>query len=324
MKVAILGAGAYGLALANTLTDNNVTVNIWTKVKQEYELLSNEGANEKVLPGFRLNEKMQLCENMVDAINDAEIIFVVVASKYLMNTLDEIKRYYNKKQVICIASKGVLQEKLFFMSKIFSKDLNTKKIVILSGGTFAKDMLIKEPMGLMIGTKDKSSGVLTKKSLENEYLKAVISRDTIGIEICGAFKNIFAISLGMIEGLQYNESTKCMFVTKAINELGQMISFFGGDENTILSYAGIGDLWLTGSSTNSRNYTLGLMIGKRLNQQEIKQYISNNTIEGLDSLVAIYRILESIKCKSKFISCLYNIIYNNESLEALKKYLIDN
>lgn len=128
----------------------------------------------------------------------------------------------------------------------------------------------------------------------------------------------------MIEGLQYNESTKCMFVTKAINELGQMISLFGGDENTILSYAGIGDLWLTGTSTNSRNYTLGLMIGKRLNQQEVKQYISNNTIEGLDSLVAIYRILESIKCKSKFISCLYNIIYNNESLEALKNYLIDD
>lgn len=314
MKATILGAGAYGLALADTLTYNKISVKIWTNVKREYEMLASDEGNDKI----------QLCTDMKDAMNGANVVFVVVASKYIMNTLNEIKKYYNKKQIICIATKGILQERLFFLNKIFIKELNTKKIAILSGGTFAKDMFLHEPMGLMIGTHDKNTGRIVRGYLKNDYLSVTVSHDVIGIEICGAFKNIMAISLGIIQGEKYNESTKCMFVTKIVNELSQIINLFNGDKNTILSYAGIGDLWLTGTSTNSRNYTLGVMIGEKYNQREIKQYIYNNTIEGLDSLEAVYKILEDKKYNCRFISCLYDIIYNGKPVELLKKYLIES
>lgn len=314
MKATILGAGAYGLALADTLTYNKISVKIWTNVKREYEMLASDEGNDKI----------QLCTDMKDAMNGANVVFVVVASKYIMNTLNEIKKYYNKKQIICIATKGILQERLFFLNKIFIRELNTKKIAILSGGTFAKDMFLHEPMGLMIGTHDKNTGRIVRGYLKNDYLSVTVSHDVIGIEICGAFKNIMAISLGIIQGEKYNESTKCMFVTKIVNELSQIINLFNGDKNTILSYAGIGDLWLTGTSTNSRNYTLGVMIGEKYNQREIKQYIYNNTIEGLDSLEAVYKILEGKKYNCRFISCLYDIIYNGKPVELLKKYLIES
>lgn len=314
MKATILGAGAYGLALADTLIYNKISVKIWTNVKREYEMLASDEGNDKI----------QLCTDMKDAMNGANVVFVVVASKYIMNTLNEIKKYYNKKQIICIATKGILQERLFFLNKIFIKELDTKKIAILSGGTFAKDMFLHEPMGLMIGTHDKNTGRIVRGYLKNDYLSVTVSHDVIGIEICGAFKNIMAISLGIIQGEKYNESTKCMFVTKIVNELSQIINLFNGDKNTILSYAGIGDLWLTGTSTNSRNYTLGVMIGEKYNQREIKQYIYNNTIEGLDSLEAVYKILEGKKYNCRFISCLYDIIYNDKPVELLKKYLIES
>ena len=324
MKVTILGAGAYGLALADTLAYNKNNVNIWTNVKKEYEMLLSRNNDENIFSDFRINDKIVPYDNIKDALSGAEIIFVVVSSKYIMNVLQEIKKYYNKKQIICIATKGILQERLFFMSRIFSKALNTKKVAVLSGGTFAKDMFLHDPMGLMIGTCNKSSGIDIKRCLKNEYLDVIVSRDIIGIEICGAFKNIMAISLGIIQGNKYNESTKCMFVAKVVNELSQMISLLGGEKNTILSYAGIGDLWLTGTSTTSRNYTFGLMIGEKCSREKINQYINTTTIEGLDSLNAIYKMLKIKNYNSKFISCLYNIIYNDESLELLKEYLRNN
>lgn len=321
MKVTILGAGAYGLALATMINENNHNITIWTKIDSELKELKEKHTNSRVLPDFILPNNFKYTNDLEKAIKDTDLIIIAVPAGFVDNVSKELNKCYNN-QPICIASKGIEQDTCLFVDDVVKKYIKTDNIAVISGPSFAVDIIKKVPIGLSLATKDEETEKVVIKALQNKYLKLRVTDDIIGIEVCGSVKNIIAIAAGMIDGMELPESTQAMFITEALHDMKEIIKALDGNKNTILSFAGFGDLLLTATSIKSRNFRFGKMIGEKTPNEIIEQYKANTTIEGLYTLKSIYKLLDNKKVNIPIINLIYDIIFNNESPEELKDFLI--
>ena len=261
--------------------------------------------------------------DMKDTVENADIIVIAVPAKVVRDVCEMVKGYYEEKQVICIASKGIEQDTCLFLYDVVRNNIKTNDIAVISGGTFAVDIIKKVPVGLSIATKSNYARDLIISAMENDYVKLRPTKDIIGTEICGSIKNVIAIASGMIGGMGYPESTSTMFITESLHDIKELIKALGGDSKTILSFAGFGDLLLTCTSTKSRNYTLGKIIGEKRPREEIDKYIESTTIEGLYTLMAIKKLLKNKKIKMPIINFIYDIIIDKKEPDTLIKFLIE-
>ena len=321
MNITILGAGAFGIALSSMVLENNCNITMWTKTDSEKERLEKERCNKKVLPDYKISDKIVFTTDLEEAIKNSNVIVIAIPVKFVTNIIIELAKYYKKEQHICIASKGIEQGSCLFIANIIKKYIKTKKVCVISGGTFAVDMVKRVPLGLSIASKNKATINILLKALENDYLKLIPTNDVFGVEMYGAIKNVIAIASGIIDGVGYPESTKCMFITKAFNDIVELIYEMGGNKKTIFTYAGIGDLLLTCTSIKSRNYSFGKMIGEKLDKNIINEYKENTTIEGLYTLKSIYDLIHDKKIKMPIIDIIYSIVYKNKDVSLLEDYL---
>ena len=167
MNITILGAGAYGIALSSMFLENNCNVTMWTKLEEEKEMLEKERCHKKVLPNYIISDKIKFTTDLEDAIKNTNVIVIAIPVKFVTSTIIELKKYYKKNQHICIASKGIEQGSCLFIPNIVKKHIKTKKICVISGGTFAIDMIKKVPLGLSLACKNKSTVRAMKKTLQN-------------------------------------------------------------------------------------------------------------------------------------------------------------
>lgn len=297
MKILIMGAGAYGLALANILSDKN-EVTVYSSIKEEIENLKTTRKNERLFENIVLPEKIKY----TNEIENTEIIIIALPSKIIKKELEKLKEKL-KEKIIILASKGMSECK--FLHEIVKETLNTEKLYVISGPSFAKDVIEKQKITLTLAGNNTK---IIKEIFNEQYIKIEETEDIIGTEICGALKNTFAIGAGILEGLDVSESTKAAYLTKTANDIKEIIKIFGGKEDTILKACGIGDIILTCTSKSSRNYTLGYMLGKK---QDTTQYLETTTVEGLTTLLEFKKILENKNIKIEVINIIYDIIYNN-------------
>ena len=319
MKVAIIGTGAYGMALASIFYDNKCSIKMWTNSEEERNLLLKEGKSDKV--DFVIPKDIVISTDMKEVVDKANLIMIAIPAKFLDTTSKELKKYYNSKQVICIASKGIEQHTCRFLYDVIRDNIRTSNIAIISGGTFAVDIVYKVPIGLTLATKSNYAKDVVIKGMRNDYVKLRHTRDVIGTEICGAIKNVIAISAGILDGMGYPISTSSMFITESLHDIKDLIKALGGSKKTILSFAGFGDLLLTCTSVKSRNYTLGKIIGEGKSKEEIDKYIESTTIEGLYTLMSIRKLIKNKKIKMPIIDLTYDIIINGKSPDELKSFL---
>lgn len=316
MKITVLGTGAYGLALAIRLNKNiNNKIIMWTKLEEEKELINNTHMYNKVLPNINIPTNIIVTNNIEEAIKESEIIICAIPISFIENTFEEIKQYYNN-QIICIATKGIEQNTNMFVSEILNNKLNTNNIAVLSGASFAIDTVSNYPIGLTIASNNKDINNTIKTIFENTNTNIEQTNDIYGTEICGAIKNVIAIGCGILNGIKVNESTKAMFITKSIKEIKEFITKLKGNEDTILTYSGIGDLILTCTSSKSRNYSYGEILATKT-QEEIIEYENNTTIEGRYTLKTIQDISNSNNINLPIINTIYNIVYNKENINEL-------
>lgn len=321
MKVGILGCGAYGMALSSILIDNECDVMMWTKFVSEKEQLETTRKNEKVLPGFELNNKIKMTTNIETIIDFSELLIIAIPTGFVEETVERMKDYITN-QCILIASKGIQQKTGKFLHQIVGKYISADKIAILSGPTFAHDVIQKSPMGLSIATTDVNTFKIVKEAFSNKYTKVRYTSDVIGVEICGTVKNIIAIATGMLSGINTTASTQAMFLTEVIHDIEEILALFNADKKTVLSYSGIGDLLLTCTSEKSRNFCYGKLIGEGKTPETIAEYTKNNTVEGLYSLKSVHELLEKNNMNAPIISIIYDIVFGTKSVEELLPFLI--
>ena len=323
MKITILGTGAYGLALSLMFNKNVNDIVLWTKFEDEKNDIERNRGNKKVLPNIRIPDNIRITTDFDFAINDADLIVIAVPAAFVEDMGQLLKGKLTDKQHICIASKGIERDTCSFVHDILLRNVDTKNLAVISGPSFAIDIANMHPVGLSIATKNRKTEKLLKETLQNDSLKLRTTDDIIGVEICGSIKNVIAIASGMLSGMDYSESTQAMFVTEALHDIKALIDALGGDKKTILSYAGVGDLLLTATSTKSRNFKLGFLIGSNTPKEELEEYINNTTIEGLYTLKSIYKLLGDKEVDMPIIDLIYDIIYNDLDPKKLVTFLIE-
>lgn len=321
MKVSILGTGAYGMALASIFVNNKYSVAMWTNSKEESELLLKDRKSNKI--PYEIPSSINISTDMKEVIDSSSIIVIAAPAKFVGSVSGELKNYYKNGQIICIASKGIEQDSCLFLYDVVRNNIKTNDIAVISGGTFAVDIINKVPIGLSIASKSSYAKNLIIRAMQNDYVKLRPTKDIIGTEICGSIKNVIAIASGIIGGMGYPESTSTMFITESLHDIKELIKTLGGDSKTILSFAGFGDLLLTCTSIKSRNYTLGKIIGENRPREEIDAYIENTTIEGLYTLKSIKKLLRNKKIKMPIINLIYDIIVDKKEPSELIKFLVE-
>ena len=321
MKVTILGTGAYGLALSTVLVENNNEVVMWTTFQEEKkELLSTKKSPK--LEGFRLDDNISITTDLEEAISGSKLIVIAIPTAFVSDVCKKLKKYIKKNQHICIASKGIEQGTCLFIHDIIKKQINTRNIGAISGPSFAIDLVKKVPVGLSVASKNKNTIKLIENAFVNNRFKLHPTNDIIGIEVCGAVKNIIAIASGMIDGLGYPISTQALLITESLHDIKKLIHGLGGSKKTILSFAGFGDILLTCTSEKSRNYCFGKLIGSNTSKEKIEEYKNNITVEGLYTLKSVYKLINKKKIDIPTINIIYDIVFKDEKIDKLIDYLM--
>ena len=324
MKIALIGTGVYGCAIATALSKHNKDIIMWTESDERYEQYIKDGHQIKgIIPSVEVPKNVKLTVSSEKAVKDADIVFITSTAAFVGNICMNINPYITKKTIICIASKGIENTSCAFLSDIAHHNLKTKHIAIMSGPSFAIDMALNNPVGLSLASHSKKAIKTIKTVLENDTLKLRETTDLIGVQICGSVKNIIAVAAGMLDGLGYPESTQSFLITEALNDIKNLISSLGGNPKTIRSFAGVGDLLLTCTSTKSRNFSFGKVIGQGANKEEKEKYLKENTVEGYYTLKSIYKLIKNKKIKMPIIDLIYKIVMNDEDPSLLISFLIN-
>ena len=323
MKVSLLGTGAYGIAMAMMLNKNNKDIIMWTESEKKLEDYKKNGCIKDIIPGLECPENIKLTNSYEEAIKGRDVIFIMSTAHFVGSICDAIKPYLTKDQVVCIASKGIENNSCEFLSNIAKEKLDTKKVCIISGGSFAIDMASNNPVALTIASHSRIARKKVKKALQSDTVKLRESTDLIGVQICGSIKNVIALAAGMLDGMGYPESTQCFLITESIHDIKWLIKSLGGRPRTILSYAGVGDLLLTCTSTKSRNFSFGRVVGSGATKKEKEEFLKTTTVEGYYTLESIYKLVRKRKIKMPVVNLIYDIIMNDKDPHLLAEFLIN-
>lgn len=322
MKIGIFGTGAYGMALASILSENKHDITMWTKFQEEKDLLIKDRGNQKLLPGFFLDDRIKITTNINECAKDKDLLVIVIPAAFIADLCSELSHVVDKNVNICIASKGIEQNSGLFIHEIVGKFIDSENIAVISGPSFAVDVVTKKPMGLTLATTSIIAKKVVNEAFSNYYVKLRHTNDIIGTEICGSIKNVIALASGILEGLNASDSTRAMFITESIHDIEEIINAFEGDRRTVLSFAGFGDLILTCTSTTSRNYSYGKLVGERKSKEELDNYVKNTTVEGYYTLESIYQLLKYKNVSIPVINLIYSIIKEGADPNELLTFLV--
>lgn len=322
MKIAIIGVGAYSVALAKMLSKKCDNIMMWTESQERYDKYIKDKCIKDVIPHVSLPSFIKMSLDKRETVNGASIVVIASAAAFVGEICRDIKYAISNDTIICIASKGIENRSCRFLSDLASDILDIKNIAVLSGPSFAIDMVKDNPVGLSIASKSSKALRVIKEVLQNDKLKLRESKDLIGIQICGSIKNVIAVASGIIDGLGYPESTQSFLITESLHDIKALIKALGGNPKTIMSFAGVGDILLTCTSTKSRNYSFGQLIGRN-EKFDIDEYMENNTVEGYHTLLTIYKLVKKKKIKMPIIDLIYKIVVNHQDPNLLIEFLIN-
>ncbi len=322
MNVSIIGTGMYGIALALAVASNDHQVMMWTESE---EIAKNYKKNHNFKPFTDANipKSIKITTDLKEALENVDFIILATSAKYVRDICMSMKKYYNTLTPICIASKGIENDTYSFLSDIVKSKLKAKHMLVISGPTFAVDLIKKEPCALSAAVTSNKAYKYASQALCSERIKLRENRDLYGTQICGSIKNVIAIAAGMLDGLGFSESTRAFLITEAMHDIKELLEKLECNPKTILSFAGIGDLMLTCSSLKSRNYRFGKIIGERKSEAEIEEYLKENTTEGYYTLLSIKGLTKNRKIKMPIINIIYDIAINHKDPKILVDFLIN-
>ena len=318
-KITIIGAGAWGSAIASVLANNGHEVLLYCNENIFIDGINKNNISPR-LPDIKLSKKITASKDFKNSIFNADYLFFVVPSNVINLILDDIRKINpNFSKKIIIATKGIDEENLQLFSDIFDQKLPKSSYCFLSGPNFAIEVVNWAKTLTNIATNDQNLANEFKNLLENDYFKVTILDDIITSQIVGSMKNILAIGCGIISGLNLGENAKASFITLGILEIAKMIDHFGGNSTNLISAAGFGDLFLTCSSKKSRNFSLGLAIANGKNPKELLSD-SDKTYEGAKSVKIFHKLAKRKKIDLPICNSIYDILFSGFNVKEIRLF----
>lgn len=324
-QITILGAGNMGTAMAQVIATNGFKVKLWNYAGDPEPLghIRDCRENKKYLPGIQLSTNIECEPDMAQAVSEASIVFFVVPSAFIQTVAKQAEPHIQKKAICVDMSKGLdfSSKKYSLTTDILKKTLPNNKIAILSGPAVANQMAMGEFTAMSVVSKDVQVIARLQKVLDNNHVRLMPSSDYVGVEISGAFKNVYAILIGICDGLGIAANTKALLFTMALQEISLLVKNMGGNPKTVYGLAGLGDFFTTAISASGRNRRFGELIGKGFNITEAKNQVGQ-IVEGILATQALYMISRKYKVRLLLGNVIYNILYKeSDPQKELALYL---
>ena len=316
MKIGILGAGTWGIALAALLTKNGHDVWVWSAIPEEIDSLKESGVH-KNLPGVTLPDGIGYTKDIAEAA-DAEMVLTVVPSSFIRSTAARLAPHLKNGVIIVNASKGIESGTLMTMTEVISDELSriapTLKysVAALSGPTHAEEVAVGIPTSIVSACEDEDVSKLIAEVFFNSCMRVYTNTDVTGVEICGALKNVIAIAAGINNGMGLGDNSKAMLMTRGIAEITRLGIAMGCNRKTFMGLAGIGDLIVTCTSKHSRNNRCGELIGKGYTYEEARAEIGM-VVEGYHALEAAMELSKKHGVELPITEAVYDVIKNGKN-----------
>ena len=305
-KIAIIGSGSWGVALATHLARCGNQIYIWSFLEEEKELINNE-KKCKFLPGLKIPENIICSTSFEEVIKDAEFILHVTPSKFTRETVKQYKQYVKDTPII-ICSKGFEKETLKTLDEVILDELPSAKIGVLSGPSHAEEVSIAIPTVLVVASKYDLILKMIQDTFMCAEMRIYTSRDVKGVELGGALKNIIAFCAGVASGIGLGDNTFAALITRGLGELTRLGVELGGEKDTFYGLSGLGDLIVTCLSEHSRNRKAGKLIGQGKSLEETKKEVGM-VIESIDNIEVAYELCKIHDVDMPIVETAYKIIY---------------
>ena len=286
IKVGVLGAGTWGVALARMLCNAGNSVTVWSAIEKEIDNLSMTGNHPNFLD-VELPKQIAYTKDIREVCADMDIIVFAVPSPFVRTTARKAAPYIEDGQIIVDVAKGIEEDTLYTMTEIIADELKnpTVKLVALSGPTHAEEVIKDLPTTIVSASSDAETAETIQKVFTTGCMRVYTNDDVRGVELCGAVKNVIALASGVATGLGCGDNAKAALITRGIAEISRLGTAMGCREQTFGGLAGIGDLIVTATSMHSRNNRCGMLIGQGVPVEEaIKQV--GMVVEGINALPA--------------------------------------
>ena len=287
-NISIVGAGAWGTALAEVMSRQGHQINLWAKESAVVNSINSSHENDVFLPNVKLSDLIVAFNNL-EQITNCDLLLVVSPAQYTRETLLEVSKTLKSETPIILCSKGIEISSLSLMSQIAESIFPDNPIAIPSGPSFAIDVVNNKPTAVTLACKDLKIGKNIAESISLPTFRPYLSEDVIGAQIGGATKNVIAIAAGVVEGQKMGDSARAATIARGFSEIKRLAIAMGGKEETLAGLSGMGDLLLTCNSKTSRNYSLGIKLGEGQTIEEATNGLST-IAEGMYSAKAITKL----------------------------------
>ena len=289
-KIGVLGAGTWGMALARMLCVSGHQVTVWSAIEKEIDEFSASRRHPN-LPGMVIPEEVAFTKDIREVCEDKEVLLFAVPSPFVRATARKAAPYICDGQIIVDVAKGIEADTMLTMTGIIESELGNPNVhlVALSGPTHAEEVAKDLPTTIVSACKDIQVAERVQQIFGNTCMRVYTNDDVLGVELCGAMKNIIALASGVALGLGYGDNTKAALITRGMAEITRLGEAMGCKAQTFYGLAGIGDLIVTATSVHSRNNRCGLLIGQGVAPADAVKQVGM-VVEGINALPAAMRL----------------------------------
>lgn len=314
MNISVLGAGGWGTTLAIILHYNGHNVTLWEYKKGYAKLLAKKRDNELYLPGIKIPEEIIITHDFEESTSKMNLIILAVPSQFLRSVIKKASYSDIKNSILVSVAKGIEIKSLLTMSQML-KDvfpgLDDSQIGVLSGPSHAEEVSRRIPTAVVAASKDLDTSKTIQSSFITSYFRVYSSKDILGVELGGAFKNVIAIGAGIIDGAKFGDNTKAAIMTRGIAEISRLGVAMGAEPETFAGLSGMGDLIVTCMSKHSRNRYVGEQIGAG---RKLKQVLKSMDMvaEGVETSRSASQLSKKHNVETPITNEVYKILFEEK------------
>lgn len=321
-KVAIAGAGSWGIALASVLLKNGCAVTVWSALKDEIDMLEREHEHKDKLPGVKLSGEISFTCDLKEAVDGKDMVVLAVPSVFTRDTAKKMREYVADSQIIVSVAKGIEEGTLMTLSDIIEEEIPQADVAVLCGPSHAEEVGIGLPTTVVAGAKTRKTAEYIQNIFMNEYFRVYTSPDVLGMELGGALKNVIALAAGMADGLGYGDNSKAALITRGIAEIGRLAIKMGASVETLSGLTGVGDLIVTCESRHSRNRKAGMLMGQGYTMKEAMDEVKM-VVEGVYSAKAAMELAKKYEVSMPIIEQVNKVLFEDKNAgEAVKELMM--
>ncbi|MFT5097378.1 MAG: glycerol-3-phosphate dehydrogenase (NAD(P)+) [Psychrobacter okhotskensis] len=321
LRLAFLGGGSFGTAMANLAARNGCDTTLWVRNKRTVKAMTKTQTNKKYLPGYKLDDRLKYSHDLASAVKDTDIIFIAVPGLAFRETLKNIAPFISGQSIVSL-TKGMEKDTFATMSDIIKEVLPEVNFGVMSGPNLAIEIMKNMPSATVIASESEPLRHAVQAALHSAFFRVFASDDIRGVELGGALKNIYAIAMGMAAAYEVGENTKAMILTRALAEMSRFGVEAGANPLTFLGLSGVGDLYATCSSELSRNYRIGNMLGRGMSIDAAVKKLGQ-TAEGVNTIQQVHEKATKDGIYMPITHALYAVIYEDKAALGVALHLME-